>query len=168
MTRIYLMFVVLFALALTACSSAPSGAAPVASPSSGAVTNMAANGNDEQALLQLGREATQAMIKNDHTWIERTFDEKAIYTGGDGTVLTKPQLIELFKARDWHYESANTEDVKVQLFGDTAIMTGWGSQKASYKGTPVNGKTRFTHTVIKRQGQWQIIAGAESGLIPAK
>ncbi|HEX4948755.1 MAG TPA: nuclear transport factor 2 family protein [Blastocatellia bacterium] len=161
--KLYFATLLLLVMLFAAC-----GAAPVASSSNNTTANKTANGNDEQILLQLEREATQAMIKNDPTWLERNLDEKSIYTGGDNTVLTKSQLIEIYKAKDWHYDSAISEDIKVQLFGDTAIMTGWGSIKATYKGTPVNGKARFTYTLIKRQGQWQVIAGAEAGMIPAK
>lgn len=108
------------------------------------------------------------MASNDVAWLDLNLDDRAVFTAGDSTVLTKAQIMETWKAKDWNYELAETEDVKVQLFGDTAILTGWNSQKATYKGVAVNGRSRFTHILIKQQGKWRQIAGAESGMIPPK
>jgi len=155
-------------LVLTACSSISSSTASTASLTSDVATNVAANQSDQEALLNWGRQGTKAMASNDLAWLELNFDDRAVYTGGDSTVLSKARLMEVFKAKDWNYELAETEDVTVQLFGDTAILTGWNSQKATYKGIAVNGKSRFTHTLIKQQGKWRLIAGAESGIIPPK
>ena len=168
MTRVNSAYALICAVALTAWTSTNSSTASVASLSSGTAANVATNENEQKFLLEWGRRGTKAMASNDVSWLERNFDDRAIYTGGDSSVLTKSQLMEIFKARHWNYEMAETEDVKVQLFGDTAILTGWNSQKATYKGVAVNGRSRFTHTLIKQQGKWRLIAGAESGMIPPK
>ncbi len=168
MTRMNSAVVLLCALALTACSDPTSSTASVASLSTGAATNVAANENDQEVLLTWARQGTKAMASNDVAWLDLNLDDRAVFTAGDSTVLTKAQIMEAWKAKDWNYELAETEDVKVQLFGDTAILTGWNSQKATYKGVAVNGRSRFTHTLIKQQGKWRQVAGAESGIIPPK
>jgi len=49
-------------------------------------------------------------------------------------------------------------DLKVQLYGDTAVVTGRQTEKATYKGEDASAVYRVTDVWIRRDGRWQAIA----------
>jgi ketosteroid isomerase-like protein len=81
-----------------------------------------------------------------------------VNTDSDGAVQDKAQTLARLKAAKW--ETNEVSDVKVAVYGNTAIATGnWAG-----KGTDGNGKTidaheRFTDTWVKMpNGKWQCVA----------
>jgi ketosteroid isomerase-like protein len=48
--------------------------------------------------------------------------------------------------------------MQIRVYGDTAIATGRFFGKGQFKGTPLDERQRFTSVLVKRNGQWQIIA----------
>ena len=47
---------------------------------------------------------------------------------------------------------------KVNVYGDTAIVTFASNDKGTYKGKDISGKTRWTDVFVKRGGKWQIVS----------
>ena len=56
------------------------------------------------------------------------------------------------------YESLEISDIKVHVYGNSAVATGTGNVKASMKGHDISGTYRFTDTWVKRNGKWQCVA----------
>ena len=84
--------------------------------------------------------------------------DKFTTTGSDGKVNNKAESLATAKATK--YTSVDYDDMKVTVFGDTAIATGGFKGK----GTDAAGKRldvteRFTDTWVKMpDGQWQCVA----------
>ncbi len=51
-----------------------------------------------------------------------------------------------------------TEDVRVRIYRNAAVVTGRAKWGFKYKGQEVNQERRYTHLYIKREGQWKIVA----------
>jgi len=49
-------------------------------------------------------------------------------------------------------------DMKVHVYGDTAIVTGLNTTKGTFKGKDTSGAYRFTDVFVKRDGRWQVVA----------
>ena len=88
--------------------------------------------------------------------------DRFVNTGGDGTVTLKTETLALVKAMK--FESAEYYDVKVTVFGDTAIATGGFKGKGTDEtGKPLNVNERWTDTWVKMpNGQWQCVASHAS------
>ena len=82
MTRVNSAYALICVVALTAWTSTNSSTASVFSLSSGAAANVATNENEQKFLLEWGRQGTKAMASTDVSWLERNFDDRAIYTEG--------------------------------------------------------------------------------------
>jgi Ketosteroid isomerase homolog len=63
------------------------------------------------------------------------------------------------KSGDLKIESSTNEDMKVQVHGDTAVVTYRSTDKGNYKGNDLSGQYRWTDVFVKRNGRWQIVAG---------
>ena len=90
--------------------------------------------------------------------------DEFVNTGSDGTVTAKSETLVLVKTMK--FDTAEYYDVKVTVFGDTAIATGGFKGK----GTDASGKSvsvneRWTDTWVKMpSGQWQCVASHASPL----
>ena len=90
--------------------------------------------------------------------------DRFVNTGGDGTVTLKTETLALVKAMK--FESAEYYDVKVTVFGDTAIATGGFKGKGTDEtGKPLNVNERWTDTWVKMpNGKWQCVASHQSAV----
>jgi uncharacterized protein (TIGR02246 family) len=123
----------------------------------------AQNSADEKAVTQLVHEWLDALVKNDLDALDRIIADDYVITNSDGSVLGKQQELEPFKA-GLKFESATVEDLKVRVYGDTAVVTGAGTFKGNFKGRAFAVQERFTDVWVKRDGRWQAVASQESSL----
>ena len=88
--------------------------------------------------------------------------DRFVNTGSDGTVTPKAETLALVKTMK--FESGEYYDVKVTVFGDTAIATGVFKGKGTDpNGKPLNVNERWTDTWVKMpNGQWQCVASHAS------
>ena len=98
-----------------------------------------------------------AMVKRDLTVIDRLLAPELVYTHGDGRVIDKAAFIADLKTGDFKYVSIEPTDLKVQIFGDTAIVTGGAGMQVVNKGAPAQIKIRYTNVQLRRNGSWQMV-----------
>jgi ketosteroid isomerase-like protein len=115
-------------------------------------------GNTDQAVLSIEKEMLNALLKGDASANERYLADTYTFTSPDGEVSNKAQSVADLKSGDLKFESATLDDPKVSVYGDTAIVTFNSTDKGTYKGKDISGKTRWTDVFVKRNGKWQIVA----------
>jgi len=83
-------------------------------------------------------------------------------TGSDGKVTGKAE--SLATAKRTKYDSVDYDDVKVTVFGNTAIATGgFKAKRTDASGKPLDTHERWTDTWVKMpNGQWQCVASHSS------
>jgi ketosteroid isomerase-like protein len=117
------------------------------------------SGNVEQTLMRIEQELLDALLKNDVSANQKYLAETYVFTAPDGEVMDKARSIADLKSGDLKFESSKPEDMKVQVYGDTAIVTYATTDKGSYKGKDLSGRYRWTDVFIERNGNWQCVAG---------
>lgn len=117
------------------------------------------SGNDEQTLMRIEQEMTDALVKGDVSASERYLADSYTFTAPDGDVSDKARSIADLKSGDLKFESSVLDDMKVQVYGDTAIVTYTSTDKGAYKGKDLSGRYRWTDVFVKRGGNWQLVAG---------
>jgi ketosteroid isomerase-like protein len=119
----------------------------------------------EQDIMKLERLWNDvAGIKKDHAALEQILADDFSYTHSKGDMANKSQEIADTLASQW--TSSKTDDMKVRVFGDVAIVTGRQTLEGTSKGY-VSGPRRFTDVFVKRNGKWQAVAG-QTTLVQAK
>lgn len=113
----------------------------------------------EQELLKLEREWFDAFIRRDVAALGRLVADDFISTNHDGTVEDKEGVRAAIGKGDYVVDSIETGDVKVRVYGKTAVITGrsvWAGEVRGikYKGVAV----RHTQVWVKRRGRWQPVA----------
>lgn len=115
--------------------------------------------NDEQAIKQIEQELLDALLKGDASANERYQADTYVFTAPDGTVMNKAKGIADIKSGDLKFESSKMDDIKVQVYGNTAVVTCRTTDKGKYKDMDLSGQYRWTDTFAKTNGRWQLVAG---------
>ena len=112
----------------------------------------------EKAVAALEQQWLQSQKTNNPDLVAPLLADKFVNTSGDGKVTGKAETLATAKANK--YDSADYDDVKVTVFGDTAIATGGFTAKGTdASGKPFNTRERWTDTWVKMpNGKWQCVA----------
>ena len=146
-----------FVLAASALVSAQAPAARTALPPTQ---------DTEAVLMKMERDSAAALIKKDYAAFASVFSDDAVFTGPDGAVLTKAQLLADLKSGALVVESSQISDMKVRIFGEAAVVTYTTTDKVKYKGQDISGRYRWTDTFVRRGGKWQVVAGQGTPIAP--
>lgn len=112
------------------------------------------NTSVEQAVLKVTQEWLAADERHDRAALNRIIADDFLGTGPVGTTVSKKDIIpQEGTAADARGLSINAQDIKVRVFGDTAIVTGRGVPK-----TQERGELRFTLMFVRRVDSWQMVA----------
>jgi ketosteroid isomerase-like protein len=116
------------------------------------------SGGAEKAVAALEQTWLQSQKTNNPDLVAPLLAERLVDTSSDGKVVGKAEALAQAKATKW--TSAEYTDVKVSVFGDTAIATGGFSGKGTDpSGKPMDVHERWTDTWVKMPGgQWQCVA----------
>ena len=112
----------------------------------------------EQTLMNMEQEMTDAIVKNDTSVFEKYAADNATFTDPGGMLMNKAQTMASFKSGDLKIESSKNDDMKVQMFGNTAIVTYRTTDKGMYKGRDISGQYRWTDVFVKMSGKWKMVA----------
>jgi len=115
------------------------------------------SGSVEDKLLKLEHDAMEATKRNDIAFFEKLEAPDYLFVDPTGMVHTREEDLAMSKSGDLKFESMSAEDMKVRLYGDTAVVTGLTTVKGAYKTQDISGKYRWTDVFVKRNGEWQIV-----------
>jgi hypothetical protein len=120
---------------------------------------------DEQDLREIEQGLARAWLDRDRAFLERVLAPGWSVTQPDGTILHRSTVLgEFFDAV--RFETNVIDEVDVNLVGNTAVVRGRTSVRATFNGAPVSATIRFTDVFIKRAEQWQVVASHASSLAP--
>ena len=116
------------------------------------------SGNVENALMQMERDWTDAGVKKDTATLDRILADDWVGIDSEGKAETKTQSLERIKSPDSTTDSATVAEMKVRIFGNTAVVTGINVEKSQAKGKDTSGRYVWTDVFVKRNGRWQAVA----------
>ena len=118
-----------------------------------------------ESIRRLDEERIQAQIHADAAALNRIYADDFIGIGPSGTVRTKPQVLADFTSHDLSFQSITTDEVRIRVYGNTAVETGRTITVGQDKGKVVPRDNRFTRVWVMRQGRWRLVANHYSTLI---
>ena len=111
-----------------------------------------------QEIKALEEERNRAILKGDAAALDRMTADDYTFITLRGEVRTKSEIVKGFQSRSFKYDSRTISDLKIRVYGDTAIVTGRSTQKGSENGKDYSGDYRFTRVYVKQQGRWVTVA----------
>ena len=105
----------------------------------------------------------QAILAADIKTLEALLDESFIWTHRAGEQMTRKQLLDELGSGQLKYSKLETNNVKVWVQGDTAVVRGVSPrQRSSIPGSAAGDDSPFTAfytlTLINRDGAWKAVA----------
>ena len=116
----------------------------------------------EDMLVQIEHDWGNALLRADAAAWSRYLGDDWVLTYSDGTLVTKSMALADLKEGALRIESFQLDDVKVRVYGDTAVVTGQITEKSKFRDKDTSGVRRFTDVFVKRDGRWQAVASHES------
>ena len=120
-------------------------------------TTAAWSQSTEKVVAALENQWLQSQKTNNPDLLIPLLGDKFVNTSSEGKVTGKSETVAEYKKSKW--ASAENTDVKVIVYGDTAIASGIYTGKGTDDGKPFDVHERWTDTWVKMPGgQWQCVA----------
>ena len=114
--------------------------------------------SDEEQLKKLETDRAAAAVKGDVATLEMQTSDDYTFINLYGRMSDKSQMVNAFKTGQTKLTSNEVSDMKVRVYGDTAVITGKADIKGTLGGKDVAGQIMFTRVYVKKGGQWQSVA----------
>jgi ketosteroid isomerase-like protein len=112
--------------------------------------------NIEQ-ITKIEREWSESFVKHDASVPQRVEAEDFTMVDPDGKLLNKAEDIKNMTG-DVVFTASKVDDLKVRIFGDTAVAVGVSSVKGHDKKNDISGQYPWTDTFVKQNGEWRAVA----------
>jgi hypothetical protein len=113
----------------------------------------------EQANLKGGAEAAAAF--------DKLFADEYTRIPPSGAALTKADIVNGFRTGKISYQKFDLSDVKVRIYGNTAVVTGIVKSVAEQAGIKsTSNPARFTRVFVKRDGIWKQVLNQSTRITP--
>jgi hypothetical protein len=116
----------------------------------------------EANLVALERMWNQAQVSRDADAIAGMIGDKFVNTEYDGEVSNRGKFLADFADPKFKPSLMNIQDVKVEMYPNTAIVTGTYHTKGVYDTRPYEHFGRFTDTWVFQDGKWLCVASHSS------
>jgi ketosteroid isomerase-like protein len=116
----------------------------------------------EGKLMVLERLWNEAQVNRDSPALDALVSDRFVNTEYDGEVSNKAKFLADIRDPLFKPTAANIQDLKINFFGDTAVVTGTYRTRGTYQGKAYDHFGRFTDTWISDRGKWQCVASHTS------
>ncbi len=127
-----------------------------------AQTPKAAFSMEPAKLVVLERMWNEAQVSRDATAVASMIGDRFTNTEYDGEVSDRRKFLADFADPKFQPSIMNIDDVKVEMYATTAIVTGIYHTKGTYGSKPYEHFGRFTDTWVFQDGQWLCVASHSS------
>ena len=112
----------------------------------------------KEQLKKLETDRAAAIVKGDVATLEKQTSDDYTLINMNGQMSDKSQMVNNFKTGQTKLTSDELSDMKVRVYGNTAVITGKADVKGTLGGNDATGQIMFTRVYVKKGGQWQAVA----------
>jgi uncharacterized protein (TIGR02246 family) len=112
----------------------------------------------ETELAGIERQRFAAMLAADVAALDRILAPDLTYTHSSSKLETKQEFIEAIKTGASKYKVIEPEDIRVRVYGSTAVLTGRCRFEVTSGGQELKPRVRFTDVYVKSDGAWRMVA----------
>lgn len=111
----------------------------------------------EEELLKLEKEFAQAVASNNADALDRLLADDWIIVEPDGGLIDKARFLGVIRSGALSHESMESTDLKVRVYGNTAVVTGLTTSKGKFMGQDFISCERATDIFVKQADRWQCV-----------
>jgi ketosteroid isomerase-like protein len=107
-----------------------------------------------------------AVMQNDVATVNRLLADDYLGINPDGTLETKADAVALQRSGTMKISSIEPENIKVRVYGDTAVVTSRVDVQGHNGDRDVGGRYHYTRVYSHKSGEWKIVS-FEASRVPA-
>jgi uncharacterized protein (TIGR02246 family) len=153
----------LFTLMLCASLIAPAAAQK---PAAGGSATFADAAKAADTVKGLDAKRFEAQTKNDVETLTSLLADDLVYVHSSANVDGKSGFLDALRTGKTKYESIEPMDVKVRVYGNTAIVNGTAKLAVTTDGKTNTFSLRYTDVWVMRDNKWQMVSW-QSTRLPA-
>ena len=111
----------------------------------------------EEEFLKLEKAFAEAIVKNDLEGIGRLVADDWIIIDPNGEIVDRARFFEVIKSGALTHDMMESEDFRVRVYGDSAVVTGLTRTKGKFMGQEFSTQERATDVFVKRDDRWQCV-----------
>ena len=120
---------------------------------------VSAQSKSEKEVRQAVQQWADSILNRDASALDRILHADLIVTTFDGKTRGKAEELTVVKPNpEVKTVSVENEDLRVKIYGKTAVVTALTKMKFVISGRDVNTAMRYTAVFVKQNGRWQIVA----------
>lgn len=108
-------------------------------------------------LLALAHEWDRSMVENDADAIGRYMADDWTIIGSDGSLGDKASFLGLVSSGVLSHDVMKSDDVRVRVYGETAVVTSRGVSGGTYQGQPFREVERVSCVFVREEGRWRCV-----------
>lgn len=120
---------------------------------------------DREDLLALEARWDRALIDKDRAALESILADDFVIVTADGRTGGKQDLIAVTVNWTGRVQPFETQDVRVRIYGDVAVLTGWFQQTVVDNGAATSTRIRYTD-VYRRTDKGWVAVSAQATVAP--
>lgn len=110
---------------------------------------------EEKAVAALDDQGRQSALKNDTAFLEKHLASTYMGISPMGETITRDEDIASWKRGDFKLTAIDERDRKVQIYGNTAVVTAIADVRGTRSGQDISGTYRRSSVYVKQNGEWQ-------------
>jgi ketosteroid isomerase-like protein len=111
----------------------------------------------QKEVVKLENEFARAVANNDAGALDGLLANDWIIVDPDGSIVDKARFLEVIKSGALSHESMESTDLRVRLYGNTAVVTGLTTTKGKFMGQDFASCERATDIFVKQTDRWQCV-----------
>jgi ketosteroid isomerase-like protein len=111
----------------------------------------------EEELLKFENEFARAVASNNVDALDRLLADDWIIVEPDGNIIDKARFLGVIRSGALSHESMESTDLKVRVYGNTALVTGLTTSKGKFMGQDFTSCERATDIFVKQADRWQCV-----------
>lgn len=100
----------------------------------------------------------EALRSRDVAALARVLSDDYVSTQTEGIVLDKAQELEKARTSDSRYEAFGFDEVRVRIYGQTAVVTSRLTYRGIFRGGTFAGRNRRTSVWVRSPQGWRLVA----------
>ncbi len=116
---------------------------------------------------RLERALIQAIRTTDLAAYDRLVADDYVVVNASGQETTKAQVMASYRSGERRYTDLGIEDVRVHVFGDTALLSARTAGLRREEGRDVPNRVRYVRVFARRGGTWRAVAQMAAPVPPA-
>jgi ketosteroid isomerase-like protein len=111
----------------------------------------------EEELLKVEKEFAKTIVSNDLEGLGRLVTDDWIIIDPNGEVVDRARFFEVIKSGALTHDIMESEDLRVRVYGDSAVVTAVTRTKGKFMGQEFSTQERATDVFVKRDGRWRCV-----------